>query len=479
MLRQHRQTFESIHRIWDLSLTIAAFVVAYCIKKYLLPEPLGGLSTEPDYYLVLLLCILIWYGVFRFSGMYRPFRKRSFAGIVIDVVKNVVICLLVLGVVLFFSKMYTVSRLMIGIFVLLDVFFLILSKWVIYRVLVSMRKKGYNFRNILIAGCGPKAEEVARAVRRRAEAGYRVVGCLWTNKKDQAGGEAYLPVVGNIRDLKAVLSDNVVDELIIADPVRKIPDVDRYIYEAEQMGVSVHILPEWGLRQLGFEPQIGTLQVENVFGHTSLSLTTTPEYRPEIYLKSAFDYAASALGLMICAVPFLIIAGAIKLASSGPVFFKQERIGKNGRRFRLYKFRTMVDGADKMRADLLEMNEADGPAFKLRRDPRVIPWVGTFLRKTSIDELPQLINVFKGEMSLVGPRPPLPEEIREYDIAQRRRLSMKPGITCVWQTSRRRNDFSFKEWVDMDLRYIDNWSLGLDFRILVKTVGVVLRGEGR
>ncbi|MCG8531001.1 MAG: sugar transferase, partial [Desulfovibrionales bacterium] len=159
--------------------------------------------------------------------------------------------------------------------------------------------------------------------------------------------------------------------------------------------------------------------------------------------------------------------------------FRQERMGQNGRRFQLLKFRTMVVDADKMVDDLQALNEADGPAFKIAKDPRIIPWVGAFLRKTSLDELPQLINVLKGEMSLVGPRPPIPFEVEKYETWQRRRLSMKPGLTCIWQIAPRRNDLSFEEWMRLDLEYIDKWSLGLDFSLLVKTARAVLTGAGR
>jgi len=183
--------------------------------------------------------------------------------------------------------------------------------------------------------------------------------------------------------------------------------------------------------------------------------------------------------MVICLLPFIIIAIAIKFCSKGPVFYKQERIGLNGRKFIFYKFRSMVMDAEQRRDEVDSMNESDGPAFKIKKDPRIISYIGTFLRKTSMDELPQLINVLKGEMSIVGPRPPIPSEVEKYDNWQRRRLSMKPGLTCLWQTTPCRNDVCFDEWMNLDLQYIDNWSLGLDFKILLKTPWAMLNGEGR
>ena len=531
MLRENNQILQRIHQGWDLGLTVAAFISAYGIKQYLLPEPWRGLSREPNYYTLLLLCIIIWYVVFRFSGIYRPYRRRPFSSIFLNVLRSVAVCVMLMVVMLFLIKEQTVSRIFLGLFVGLDVTLLVGSKWLLYTLLQNLRKRGYNFRNVLIVGCGQRAEEISRSIEQQRGAGFRVMGCLsagggvddegirnggnfmldypvppsprlWRTRKpgndeqkrpggDGGGGPedgeigpgdaggVCVPVIGDIADIERLLTEHVVDELVFAEPLRNIPNAGEYIHTAEQMGVLVHIMPEWGLRRLGLTPRMGTLQIEALFGLPTLVLNTTPDHNPFIELKNISDFIASGLGLLACALPFGIIAIAIRLSSSGPVFYKQERVGQNGRRFTLYKFRTMIDGADQIQTDLLDKNESDGPVFKMRNDPRVTPWVGAFLRKTSLDELPQLINVFVGHMSLVGPRPPLPEEIVKYGKDQRRRLSMKPGITCLWQITPRRNDLSFKEWIKLDLEYIDNWSLWLDFKILAKTVWVVVTGQGR
>jgi lipopolysaccharide/colanic/teichoic acid biosynthesis glycosyltransferase len=172
--------------------------------------------------------------------------------------------------------------------------------------------------------------------------------------------------------------------------------------------------------------------------------------------------------------PFLI-----KGFSPGSVFYTQVRCGLYGRKFTLFKFRTMVPNAEEMQDSLSVFNEATGPAFKIKKDPRIIPYIGTFLRKISLDELPQFINVLRGEMSVVGPRPPIPSEVEKYELWQRRRLSMKPGITCLWQVQPRRNDISFEQWMDMDMNYIDHWSLRLDILIILKTIPAIIFGRGR
>ncbi len=194
-------------------------------------------------------------------------------------------------------------------------------------------------------------------------------------------------------------------------------------------------------------------------------------------VKSILDRVLAAVGLLVLSPLFLLVGILIKISSPGPVLFRQARYGLNGRIFTLFKFRTMVVDAEKMREDLKAANEMDGPVFKIKEDPRVTG-IGRLLRKTSFDELPQLINVLRGEMSLVGPRPPIPSEVKEYDHWQRRRLSMKPGLTCIWQVSGR-NDVSFEEWMRMDLAYIDRWSLLLDVKLLLKTLPAVLLGTGR
>ena len=479
MLRENNQIFQSIHRFWDVFLTILAFIAAYYIKRDLMPRPWGGLSHEPNYFTLLLLCVIIWYLVFKYSRVYRPYRKRPFTRIAVNVVRNVTICLMLVVLVLFITKSQDVSRILLGLFAVLDIALLIGSKWLMYTLLQYLRKQGYNFRNVLVVGCGPRAEEIARSISRRVETGFRVMGCLSTHDDICTGAGEALPVLGKTSDLLRILTTQVVDELVFAEPLRKIPEAGQYIHDAARMGISVHIMPEWGLRSIGFTPRVGSLNFEEVFGLPTLSLTTTPDRNPLIDIKNIIDFALAAMGLAVCALPFTLIALGVRLGSPGPVFFRQVRVGQNGRLFSLYKFRTMIDGAEEMRAELLHKNESDGPVFKIRKDPRVVPWIGTFLRKTSLDELPQLINVFKGDMSLVGPRPPLPEEITKYGMEQRRRLSMKPGITCLWQITPWRNEVSFDEWVKLDLEYIDNWSLWLDFKIMFKTAGAVLTGQGR
>ena len=480
MLREHAKLITQAHKLLDICLTVAAFVGAYFIKKHLLPAPFEGLSIAPNYYIVLLMIIIIWYVVFDSFDLYVSYRKQHFGEIFRNIFKSVSTGMLVMFLCMYVFKITDVSRIMLGIFFLLNVGFLALSKGLVYRALARYRRRGFNFRNVLIIGSKERAGDVVDAIGDRLGAGYNVMGCL-----DLDEGEVGrtvkndIRVIGTIDQLQKILSEQVVDELIFAMPVRKIENASRYMVLAEQMGVSVRIVPDWQLKGIGYLPVIASPTFEMFLGIPTLSLDTTPNNQPNILIKGFFDYTFSTVAL-ICSLPlFMFIAITIKLSSRGPVFFKQERCGLNGRRFMLYKFRTMADDAEKRRRDLEGMNETDGPVFKIKNDPRIIPFIGSFLRRTGLDELPQLINILQGEMSLIGPRPPIPAEVERYDIWQRRRLSMKPGLTCLWQCTPNRNDVSFEDWMKLDLDYIDNWSLTLDCQIFLKTVQIVLGGSGR
>jgi exopolysaccharide biosynthesis polyprenyl glycosylphosphotransferase len=480
MLRETSKLIMRMHMILDLFLTGSAFVAAYFIKKDLLPEPYRGLITVPNYYIVLLLIIIIWYLVFRFFDLYASYRKQNFGRIFWEMVKGVFVSFLLLSFLMYFFKITDVSRIMMGIFLILNITMLGFTKGFAYRTLTRFRAKGFNFRNILIIGSREGAKEVIDAIGDRLEAGYRILGCLEING-NKVGEKVKngVKVIDTVESMEKILLKDVVDELIFAMPLHMITDVEKYISMAEDVGVAVRILPQWHIRQLGYTPNIGSLHFETFLGIPTMALTTTPNGEISLLIKSLFDYTMAAIAMIFFLPLFMVIAGAIKLCSKGPVFFKQERLGLNGRKFILYKFRTMTNNAEEEQKKLKAMNEADGPAFKIKKDPRIVPIIGTFLRKTGIDELPQLINVLKGEMSIVGPRPPVSSEVGKYDNWQRRRLSMKPGLTCLWQITPCRNDVCFEEWMNLDLKYIDNWSLGLDIKILLKTPWALLTGEGR
>ncbi len=473
-----KKFIERIHLSLDVMIVAGSFVLAYAIKKFVIPGSFGGLSSVPNYYILLAQIITSWIIADMMFNPYEFFHKKRIFTIITDNLKMLLVVTVLLIVSSFMFKIET-SRIMMGIFFILSFGFLLINKCVIMAIYKNHFKKEINRINVIIVGTRGRARQVIEHIHAKNST-YRIIGCLDTtdllNGTEVKNG---VRVIGSLENLKEIVIENIVDEVIFAMPLEKIDSVDIYILLLEMLGISVRIFPDWYIHSTVFQPGISQVSFDSFDGSPTMVLTGTSQNHLCLMLKSTMDISA-AFFMLVLASPFFIITGAmIKLFSKGPVFFRQQRIGLNGRRFTLYKFRTMVVDAEKRLEELKKQNEADGPAFKMTNDPRIIPYIGTFLRKTSMDELPQLINVLCGEMSLVGPRPPIPTEVQEYNLWQRRRFSMKPGLTCLWQIKPNRNDISFNEWISLDLNYIDNWSLKLDFSILARTALVVFAGYGR
>jgi exopolysaccharide biosynthesis polyprenyl glycosylphosphotransferase len=278
-------------------------------------------------------------------------------------------------------------------------------------------------------------------------------------------------ILGSLEQLREIFTRERVDEVIVCLPVdARFRDISAIIQHARELGIVIRLMPEFAdgyvLKNLHVE-EFEDEYVVTLFREQMLF---------QLLIKRAIDAAISLVVLAILFPMLVLVAVIIKLTSPGPVFFVQNRVGMNQRQFKLYKFRSMVADAEERKSSLLHLNERDGPAFKIENDPRITR-IGRFIRRTSIDELPQLFNVLSGEMSLVGPRPPLPEEVQKYEWLFRKRLSVKPGITCIWQISGR-NNVSFDRWMQMDHEYVENWSLWLDLKILLKTIPAVLFSRG-
>jgi exopolysaccharide biosynthesis polyprenyl glycosylphosphotransferase len=275
-----------------------------------------------------------------------------------------------------------------------------------------------------------------------------------------------------IEQLNSVIANKTVDEVLVSLPIDKYgPLVQAIVHQCEEQGIIVRVRTEMSTLR------IARSYVDDLHGVPIVTIQSGPQDGWQLLSKRLIDIIASTALLVLLAPLFIAVVLLIKWDSPGPVFFGQERVGFNKRRFRMLKFRTMIEGSDQQQCALEHLNEAEGPVFKIKNDPRITR-IGAFLRRFSIDELPQLVNVLKGEMSLVGPRPLPVRDVERIDIQwHKRRFSIKPGITCLWQVNGRSN-IGFNEWVRMDLDYIDKWSLGLDLLILVKTIPAVLRGPG-
>jgi exopolysaccharide biosynthesis polyprenyl glycosylphosphotransferase len=344
-----------------------------------------------------------------------------------------------------------------------------ISRLGIFSALRLLRRLGRNYRNVLILGTGPRAREVTGILDRNPHWGLRVVAHL--DEQDVPHDPALVGVpIYKLVDTQDLLRREVIDEVLIATPRSMLVTISPVVAACAEAGVPV-TLPSDVFGDYLPPPRASLLE-------TLPALTFAPVHHSHtaLALKRLIDVVLASALLVACAPIMAIAALAVRATSPGPVLFRQVRCGLYGRRFAMLKFRTMHADAEQRKADLLELNEMDGPVFKLRDDPRVTP-VGRVLRRWSLDELPQLWNVLWGDMSIVGPRPPVPEEVAQYAVFERRRLSMRPGLTCLWQVMGR-NSIGFADWVKLDLRYIDRWSLASDLRILLQTIPAVLRGTG-
>ena len=339
----------------------------------------------------------------------------------------------------------------------------------IWSALRAVRRRGRNYRNVLIFGTGQRAAQVGAEIQRNPAWGLKVVA--YVDDRDTPVDERISSdQVHKLWDLEDLLRDHVIDEALLACPRSMMGTIAPAVAILSEAGVPVTLLSDL------FGDMVPPPRVTQFGSMAALSFAPVHHSRIELGVKRAIDVVIGSL-VCLAAAPIVGLAAlAIRFTSPGPVFFRQVRSGLHGHTFEMLKLRTMYVDAEARKADLLELNEMDGPVFKIQNDPRITP-VGRFLRRFSIDELPQLWNVLRGDMSLVGPRPPLPSEVSQYRNRDRRRLSMRPGLTCLWQVSGR-NTIGFDDWVRLDLEYIDRWHLAQDARILLRTPSAVFRAKG-
>ncbi len=362
-------------------------------------------------------------------------------------------------VLVLFTFKLQLSRLVIGLHGVVSFLVMIASEEISRSIYQSRFGQIQMKRRMIVVGTEEDVAALRADLSTTAQEGVEMVGELDIQKT-------------GLSMLVQMLHDKAPNGVILAAKHTYFGDIEAVIQACELEGVEVWLLADF------FKPQISQTTLDDFRGRPVLVFRSAPDDSWPRLLKSTMDTVLAAIALLMLSPIFLLVGIIIKLSSKGPVFFKQARCGLNGQPFHMYKFRSMVTDAEQRKHELARFNEMDGPVFKVTHDPRVTP-IGRILRKYSIDELPQLYNVMRGEMSLVGPRPLPVDEVKRFDdVAHRRRLSVKPGLTCLWQISGRNNVKSFQEWVRLDLEYIDNWSLWLDLKILFMTIPVVLRGTG-
>lgn len=363
-----------------------------------------------------------------------------------------------------------ISRLILFAFLICSGVLMVFNRLLFRWVLTSRNINEHNQTNLLIVGTDERARQLGRSLERFRRWGFHVVGYISTEAERKPSDAE--PILGTIHDLQElILRGTPADEIIfVGSDLAGLAALEDLIQLCGELGIRTRVAADF------FPSSTSRISTDFLDGLPLITFSVTPDHSLALVAKRLIDFLVAWACLTLLSPLVLITAVAVKVTTPGPVFYRQIRCGRFGRRFTLVKFRTMIDGAEDKLWEIRHLNEMSGPVFKMRHDPRVTS-LGRFLRKFSIDEIPQFWNVMKGEMSIVGPRAPIPEEVAHYSIRQRRRLSVKPGITCLWQISGR-SEVDFQKWMDLDLKYIDNWSLFLDLYIMWRTIPAVFLARG-
>ena len=479
MLESRHYVLRQIHMGVDLLLGLAAFFLAHLLRQYviapwLLPEQMAYVPSWHGYAWLLALIPALTVVALNLNGFYdtrRVFTRLSLSRAILLSVIEAAAVAFVLAV--FFREEGRVSRAQTLLIPCIFYILLEVRTTLSHAILLRRRRAGKDRVSMMLVGSGPQLPRLISLLQDHPLWGFQLVGIISDSSDLPAGSNVQdVEVLGHLPEALPLLRRYQVDEVMVAPGEASLQALAPLMSGCEEMGLRTHVSLN------SFEHTIARPTMGMFHPFAVATYSPVREMGPLLLVKYLFDRIGAAVLLIVLSPLMLAIALAIRLTSKRgePIFFGQRRCGLNGRLFTCWKFRSMIVDAETVRKKLEAYNEVDGPVFKMRQDPRVTP-LGRFLRKYSLDELPQLWNVLAGDMSLVGPRPPLPEEVEHYDPWQRRRLSMRPGITCLWQVSGRSN-LPFETWMKLDLQYIDNWSLWLDFKILLRTIYVVLTARG-
>ena len=467
MLKQNARLLQLGLRMADIAVLSAAFPLAYLARDRMQSGTFPGLYPIASYWPVLALTLLLWIAVSWMTNVYDSYRTHPVTTELFRLTRAMIIVAWAMTALGFLTHQHGISRLFVGLYFVLGLLLLAIDRFVV-RMAARVMGRGFNRPRFAVVGCSEFARDIVRSIQRQAKWGYEFAGFI--AEGEPPGPLAPTKILGSLEDLPRLLKSHVLDEVIFAMRRDRWDEVEDGVRLCEEQGIAARVCVDF------YVPGIGKMTVDDSLDVPTFSFTMTPSDAVALAAKRVLDIVLSATALVVLSPVFLAVALAIVLDSPGPVLFRQKRVGMNGRLFWFYKFRSMHQDAEDRLLELMGFNEAQGPIFKIRQDPRITR-VGAFLRRTSLDEFPQFWNVLRGEMSIVGPRPPIPAEVQKYERWQRRRLSMKPGITCIWQVSGR-SELGFDRWMELDLEYIDNWSLWHDLKILAKTVPAVLTGRG-
>lgn len=470
MLKRDFELRHEVARLVDAMIATAALTIAILIRRYVFlpsfPELFPSFDFWPQAGWLYLLLIVIWILLYDAFDLYAHKSFHSVPKLTEILFRSSVYGIMLAFFMFYFLRIKTIPRFLIFLFAAFN-FALMWTKEMVLRYVEPRWRRP---KHLLLVGDPSEFAEFLKRLGRMPRWNFELMGILSPQRDGFDERFAEIARLGTLNDLPAVLHRMSVDYVVLGPSQERFDEIQELIAVCETEGVEAWLLGSF------FTTSIARPSVDEFQDLPMLTFRTTPATSWALVAKRVIDVAGSSL-IILATVPIMMAAAvAIKLTSPGPILFSQLRCSLRGRRFSMYKFRTMVSGAEDLRQSLEIHNEMQGPVFKMKDDPRITP-VGRWLRRYSIDELPQLFNVLKGDMSLVGPRPPIPAEVADYESWHRRRLSMRTGLTGLWQTAGR-NSVPFEDWMKLDLEYIDNWSLALDFKILLRTPIAVVRGNG-
>lgn len=466
MLKERELILEKLSIVFQTFLTIVCFWSALRITNaFLVPIQLDS----AEYKILSFIIVLLWILLLDQSNLGRVGRIKMPSISFIEYLSLIVIGNIILLASIVILDLDSISRLVMGVFSILNLIVLYSFKFVLSAIMKYIRREGMNSRIILIIADEDSTYFIDRLIESK-DWGYRIWAIMSDDEIIKSKYSKEFHMIPYTSDLSVVIDNKAIDEVFYCKGSLNQTEIQRFIYSCAEVGVVFRMQS----LLLNYVKMQSSLSYLNQMPF--LTFRNTPDNYLALKFKVVFDFTISILALLVLSPVIIAISILIK-QDGGPIFFLQKRTGLNGRIFSCYKFRTMVVDAESLQQSLMTQNEQEGPVFKIKNDPRVTK-IGWFLRKTSLDELPQFFNVLRGEMSVVGPRPPIPSEVKQYERWQNRRLSMKPGITCIWQVSGR-NNIPFNQWMKMDMQYIDTWSLKLDFIIVLKTIRVIFTGNGQ
>jgi exopolysaccharide biosynthesis polyprenyl glycosylphosphotransferase len=466
---RHKKEYSSLFTFLDIIITVCSYFLAYFLTN-LVNKDYFGFTRE--YIIMLILIIPTWTILLMISKLSQIPRTRTEISVFFNFLRFNSIGF----ALLFFYKhlfgLDNFSHYVLVSFSVVNMLSLYIFRMITYRIFKYFRASGYNICNVIIFA-DDQSEQFIEDMIEHKEWGYRILMVITDSMIVKRRFGDSIRIYPDKINIKNILDVDIIDEVFYCQASISDEKLQKLIDTCEEIGVTFRL-------QTDLNSSIQPLKDAYLtkFQHKSfLTFKNTPKNSAALVWKSYTEFWISLAIVFLISPIMLIISILIKLTSKGPVIFKQERVGLRGRKFYIYKFRTMVYNAEELKSRLMTMNESDGPAFKIKKDPRITA-VGRFLRKTALDELPQFFNVLRGEMALIGPRPPVPSEVEKYERWHLRRLSVKPGITCIWQIIPNRNEILFDKWMKLDIQYIDNWSIKKDIMLFVKTIKTVIYGTG-